>query len=195
MGAPSAHDDCTGAEGKKCSTKIIPLWSCQRQEKRVVCAVIVWFVRLFADWLEEGFEEGREGSATVAEAELGLGVEFGHGFFVIGKVEERVVTEAAGAAWGGQDFTFDGSVGDAEDFSVAGCGEDAVVAGCGLLDREFAEGLLEEEIVAGVGCCRGWAGELVVPGIAGGTDAGGSVEGVDFEAGVVGEDDLAAEVV
>ena len=39
------------------------------------------------------------------------------------------------------------------------------------------------------------AGEVLVVGVAGGADAGGSVEGVDFEAGVVGDDDLAGGVV
>ena len=40
----------------------------------------------------------------------------------------------------------------------------------------------------------GWV-EVVVVGEAGGADAGGSVEGVDFEAGVVGDDDFAGGVV
>ena len=34
----------------------------------------------------------------------------------------------------------------------------------------------------------------MVVGVAGGADAGGSVEGVDFEAGVVGDDDLVGGV-
>ena len=37
--------------------------------------------------------------------------------------------------------------------------------------------------------------EVVVVGVAGGADAGCSVEGVDFEAGVVGDDDFAGGVV
>ncbi len=41
----------------------------------------------------------------------------------------------------------------------------------------------------------GWSPKLLVFGVAGGADAGGSVEGVDFEAGVVGDDDLVGGVV
>ena len=78
---------------------------------------------------KEGFEEGGEGSAAVAEGEFGLDVEFGHGLVLFGEIEERVVAEAAGAARGGEDFAFDGAVADGEDLSVAGGGEDAVVAG------------------------------------------------------------------
>ncbi len=56
--------------------------------------------------------------------------------------------------------------------------------------------LEEVEVVALVcGVQRSGPVEVVVVGVTGGADAGGSVEGVDFEAGVVGDDDLAGGVV
>jgi hypothetical protein len=122
--------------------------------------------------------------------EFGFGIEFGHGLVVAGEEEEGVIAEASGASGSGEDFTFDGAVGDAEDFAIASCGEDAMVAGFGVLDVEFSEGLLEAEVVTLVSC-GGWGdSEVFVFGVAGGADAGCSVEDVDFEAGVVGEDDF-----
>ena len=70
-----------------------------------------------------------------------------------------------------------------------------MVAGFGIFVGDFAEGLEEAEVVALVGCCFWGSLEVVVFGVTGGADAGGSVEGVDFEAGVVGDDDLAGSVV
>ena len=51
----------------------------------------------------------------MAEGEFGGDVELGHGFVLGGEVEEGVVAEAFGAAWGGEDLAFDGSVTDGED--------------------------------------------------------------------------------
>jgi hypothetical protein len=140
-------------------------------------------------------EQCGEGSASVAELELDLRIELGHGAVLVGKIEERIVAETAGPAWGWEDLACDGAVGDAEDLAVAGGGEDAVVAGFRVAGVESGEGLLEAEIVALVEGSGGRAGEVFVVGIAGGADTGGSVEGVDLEAGVVGDDDLAVEVV
>src|SRR5260370_1789785 len=152
----------------------------------------------------EGVEECGEGSTSVAEGELGLDVELGHGLVLFGEVEERVVAEALGAAWRGENFAFDGAVADGEDFAVASGGEDAVVAGGALGEGNAGEEGEEVEVVAVVcgqrrGVLVGWLGgfgwvEVVVVGEAGGADAGGSVEGVDFEAGVVGDDDRAGGV-
>ena len=61
---------------------------------------------------EEGLEKCGEGSATVAEGELGRDVEFGHGLVLLGKIEEGVVAEAVGASGSGENFTFDGAVSD-----------------------------------------------------------------------------------
>jgi hypothetical protein len=166
------------------------------KEMPAVCAIIDKFVRLsyfalVSEGLREGLEEGSEGSATVAEGEFGCDVELGHGFFLVGEVEEGVVAEALGAAWSGEDLAFYGAVSDGEDLSVAGGGEDAVVAGW-MRARNLAEGLLQAEVVALVwsaGC-----GEVVVVGVTGRADAGVAMEGVYFEAGVVGEDDVVGGV-
>ncbi len=131
----------------------------------------------------------------MAEGELGGDVELGHGSVLCGEIEEWVVAEAFGAAGGGEDFAFDGSVADGEDLAVAGGGEDAVVAGAALGEGDVGEIGDEVEVVALVGCCFGWAGVVVVVGVAGGADAGCSVESVDFEAGVVGDDDFVGGVV
>ncbi len=95
------------------------------------------FVRLsYSSLISGGFDPGNEHAkecgertAAMAEGEFGEGVEFGHGRVAIGQIEEWVVAEAAGAAWGGENFAFDGAVADAEDLSVARRGEGAVVAG------------------------------------------------------------------
>ena len=126
----------------------------------------------------------------MAEGELGGDVELGHGFVLGGEVEERVVAEAFGAAGGGEDFAFDGSVADGEDLTVARGGENAVVAGAALGERDVGEVGDEVEVVALVCGCVRWIGEVMIVGVAGGADAGGSVEGVDFEAGVVCDDEL-----
>lgn len=144
---------------------------------------------------EKGLEECGEGSATVAEGEFGLDVELGHGLVLMGEIEEWVVAEAVGTARCGEDFSFDGAVACGEDFSVACGGENAVVA-CGWIQVwDLADGFEEAEVVALVcGCSRG-TGEVVVVGVTGGADAGGSVEDVDLEAGVVGDDDFVEDVV
>jgi hypothetical protein len=79
--------------------------------------------------------------------------------------------------------------------AIAGGGEDAVVAGAALGEWDVGEVGDEEEVVALVCRCVRWIGEVVVVGVAGGADAGGAVEGVDFEAGVVGDDDFVGGVV
>ena len=84
----------------------------------------------------------------MAEGELGLDVELGHGLVLFGEIEERVVAEALGAAWGGEDLAFDGSVADGEDLAVAGGGEDAVVAGAALGEGDAGEEGDEIEVVA-----------------------------------------------
>src|SRR5882757_2959350 len=128
-----------------------------------VCAVIVRFVRLntggqfsslklsvsqlfFVRYSEleevrvECTEDCGEGSAAVAEGELGLDVELGHGLVLFGEIKERVVAEAVAAAWGDDDLTFKSAVTHGEDFAVAGGSEDAVVTGAAL-----GEGNSDEE--------------------------------------------------
>ena len=55
----------------------------------------------------------------------------------------------------------------------------------------FIEGIEEAEIVALVCCYFEWALKFLIFSVAGRADARFSVEGVHFEAGVVGDDDLA----
>ena len=77
---------------EKCSMAIIPLRDSSVKESANFGAVIESFVRLSClplnlRGLEVRFkdlEKGCEGSATMAEREFGLGVEFGHGFVLGG---------------------------------------------------------------------------------------------------------------
>ena len=146
----------------------------------------------------EGMEECGEGSAAVAEREFGADVEFSHGLVLFGEIEEWVVAEALGAAWGGEDLAFDGAMTDGEDLAVAGGGEDAVIAGRAFGEGDASEEGEQVEVVAVVCGQRreavrqrlkavvGWLGgfgwvEVVVVGETGGADAGSTVESVDFE--------------
>lgn len=134
----------------------------------------------------------------MAEGELGFDIEFGHSFAAFGEIEERVVAEAFGAAWGGKNIAFDGTVADGEDFAVASGGEDAVVTGAALGEGNPREEGEEIKIIALVGG-EGTGGfsrmKVVVVGVAGRADSGCAVESVDFEAGVVGDDDGAGSEV
>src|SRR5437868_2771752 len=101
----------------------------------------------------------------MAEGEFGVDVEFGHGLVLFGEVEERVVAEALGAAWGGEDLAFYCAVADGEDVAVAGGGEDAVVTGRSFGEGDAGEEGEEVEIVAVVCGQRreavvGWLGGL-----------------------------------
>ena len=127
----------------------------------------------------------------MAESELGLDVEFGHGLFLMGEIEEGIVAEAVHASWCGEDLAFDGAVADGEDLSVMGSSEDAVVSRSWIGVGDFAKGFEETEVVALICCRRGGALEILVISVTGGADAGRSVERVDFKAGVVGDDDFA----
>jgi hypothetical protein len=64
-----------------------------------------------------------------------------------------------------------------------------------MLGGGFAEGFKEAEVVALVGCCLRRSSEVFVFGVARGADARCTIESIDFEAGVVGDDDLAGGVV
>ncbi len=85
------------------------------------------------------FQEGGEGSASMAEGEFGLEIDLGHGSVECREVEERVVAEASGATGFGENLAFDGSVADGEDVSIARGGQDAVVAGAALSEWDASE--------------------------------------------------------
>lgn len=135
------------------------------------------------------------GAGAVADGVfLGL-AEFGEGAVVAGGLEDGVVAEAVVTAWLFGDVAFHGAAEDADGFALLGQGEDADEAGGGgRAALQAAAGLktrppgkLGEEFgdVVGVGG--------VFAGVAGGMHAGGAAEGVDFEAGVVGDDEAARQ--
>ncbi len=115
--------------------------------------------------------------------------DLGEGEVEGGDEEEGVVAEAVVASGGVEELAFDDAFGAEEDLAVAGEGEVADEAGgaVGLVLHEVEE----EGVVALVGREGGSGVEVVVVGEAGGADAGLVVEGGDFEAGVVGEDEEA----
>jgi secondary thiamine-phosphate synthase enzyme len=122
------------------------------------------------------------------------GVEFGHGPAELGEEEEGIVAEAGGSARRVEDFAFDDAVGESKDLAVADGGEGAAIAGRIRGGRDGGECGEEAGVVALI---RGEAGAwwvTCIVGVAGGADAGCSVEGVDLEAGVVGENDRAGRV-
>ena len=124
----------------------------------------------------------------MVEGEAVGGGKLGHGAVEVGKEEEGVVAEAAGAAGSGEDEAFDGALGGVEEFAIAGEGERAAVtglaAGFGTSARAARRAaLLRLSGVSAVG------GVGQVGGEAGAADSGGVVEGGDLEAGVVGEDE------
>ena len=147
--------------------------------------------------LVEMREHGGDGAAAVVEGEAVGGGKFGHGAAEVGKEEEWVVAEAAGAARDGEDEALDRAFGGVEDFAIAGEGERAAVTG---LAAGFGDGgecgeecgvvaIVWIFVGAGAGCGGDREGWLLVGGEAGAADAGCAVEGGDFEAGVVGEDE------
>jgi hypothetical protein len=105
--------------------------------------------------------------------------------------EKRVVAETYGAARCGENFAFDAAIRNFEDLAIAGRGEDTVVACCSFRVGSVAEGPKKAKVVAFVSGSVGWGREMEIIGVACGADAGCSVEGVNFEAGVVGDDDFA----
>jgi hypothetical protein len=136
-------------------------------------------------------EEVGEGAAAVAEGELGLEIDFGHGAVEFWQIEEGVVAEASGASRGVEDRALDGSIGHVGWLAVAGSDKYAVVAGSALRGRDGVEALKEDDIVPDIGVVVGIGGvdQAGVGGEAGGTDTGSAGERVDFKAGVVGEDE------
>ena len=142
---------------------------------------------------EELFEESGTGLAAVADGELHLNVEVGHGLVEGGNVEERVVAEAAGAMGSFEDDAFDCAFGHVDDDAVAGGGEDAAVAGGAVIGLDAGHALQKDDVVPDVSVVVGVGrvDEAGIGGEAGGADAGSAGEDIDFEAGVVGNDKCA----
>jgi hypothetical protein len=133
-------------------------------------------------------EERTEGIASMGEVPFLFTPDFGEGEAEGGNEEKRVVTKAIGAAGLVEYLAFDDAFGAEEDFAVAGEGEGAdETCGAGCVGESGEEGE-EAEVVASVFATGGGV-EVEVVGEAGGAYAGVATEGVDFEAGIVGEDE------
>jgi hypothetical protein len=134
----------------------------------------------------EGGERGAhllEGAGAVAELVFGFGRELAEGFAEAVGNEDGVVAEAAVAFFFVGDDAFDGTAGGGEEFAIEGEDHDAAEAAGAFFAADVFGGEFGEEFLAVLGVGG------IFAGVAGGEDAGGAVEGVDFEAGVVGEDE------
>ena len=77
----------------------------------------------------------------MADGELGFEIEFGHGAVEGGKVEERIVAEAAGASGRFEDETFHGAFRDVEGMAVARGDQNAAVAGGAVRGRDAGKAI------------------------------------------------------
>ena len=124
---------------------------------------------------------------------LGGQVDFGHGAVEGGEIEERVVSKAACASGRLEDKAFHGAVRGVEGKAVAGGDQDAAVAGGALGLLHAGEALQQDYVVPDIGVVIG-VGRIDEAGVSresGRADTGRTVERIDFEAGVVCEDELA----
>jgi hypothetical protein len=148
-------------------------------------------------------KERAEGVASVGEPPFLFAGNLGKGQIEGRDEKEWVVAEAVGASRRVEELAVDGAFRSEEDFAVAGERKIADEAGgaVGFVLHEVEK----EGVVAGVGGGPKYKGlstalrfgrddgiirmiEEVVVGEAGASDAGLVVQGGDFEAGVVGED-------
>ncbi len=127
-----------------------------------------------------------EGLAAVGDFALSGHVEFGGGFVELGEEKEGVVAEAVGAAGGAEHGAADVVDEDGEVGGGEGEGHGAYELGVSLL---VGNGFQLGKYFGVVGGVNGVA--IAAPpigiGVAGAEDAGAAVEGVDGEAGVIGE--------
>jgi len=104
--------------------------------------------------------------------------------------KQRIVAEAIVAAGRIQDDAFGGAAEGGEGLAIAGGGDDADESRGALFGRhtgQFAQHARIVRFVVGVG----FGGVRFVSGVARGMDAGRALQSVDFEAGIVGDDELA----
>lgn len=129
-------------------------------------------------------------SAVVAGEAIGGG-KLCHGLIELGNEEQWVVAEASSAAWLGEDAAFDGTLGSEKDLAVASEGEDAAITGVSTGFWTAIESSQKSGVVTLIGRRGHGVGEGEIVCEASAADAGGVVEGGDFEAGVVGENEQA----
>src|ERR1700722_289009 len=108
----------------------------------------------------------------MAEGELGLEIDFGHGAVKVWQIEERVIAETAGAARGAEDHAIDGAIGHVCWLAVTGSDQYAVIASSALLGWDGVEALEEDDIVPDVGVVVG-VGRVDQAGV------GGEASGAD----------------
>jgi hypothetical protein len=138
-----------------------------------------------ADVAGEDGEGFGEGFGAVADAVFHVGGEFAEGFDLAVGDEERVVAEAAPTLLVGDDDAVADAFDGIDQAVGIGDGDDAAEAGGTFFGGQAAEGGEEFAVVLVV------AGFFA--GVAGGADAGFAAEGIDFEAGIVGEGEAFGE--
>jgi len=132
-------------------------------------------------------EQLPEGVASMAQLPLPAGRKLRGGQADRWDEEERIIAEAILSTWGFKDLSFHGSVGMKEDLTIASkCQgtDEASRAVCYAGEKRK-----QQVVVALVFRSASWL-EAGVIGEAGRADARSPVQGVDLQAGVVGEDEL-----
>jgi len=130
----------------------------------------------------------------MAEEMLLLEGNFCHRELQLRDPEEWVVAEAACAARSGENFPVHAAVAGAENFAVARNGEDTAIARGALGDPAKAGQQVDVIALIDREARIGATGlEARVGGVARGADTGLAAESIDFEAGIVGEDQAGDE--
>ena len=136
---------------------------------------------LFPLLTEDTFKDGQgvlDSPSTMAEVVLFVGWELGHGEVSAFGEEYGVIAKAAVSSTLFAYCTFTLASGVLEVPGGQGKGYDTDESGCASLIRDSCQVVQEEVyvVLVGAGAC-----------VAGGADPGGSGEGVDLEAGIIGE--------
>ena len=130
----------------------------------------------------------------MTEVELSGEINFGHGALEFGEEEEWVISEAAGAAGGGEKNALHGTVRGMFNAAVAGGDEYAVIPADALFGRQIAEALQQDHVVPDIGVVGGGIGgvdDSCISSESRRTDARSAAESVDFKTGIVCENEFA----
>lgn len=129
----------------------------------------------------------------MAKPELCFQVNLGHRAAELMQIEERIVAESAGPARGFQDGSFDCSGSYMEYLPITRGSENASIARGAFFCWYAFEFFEQQDIVPNV-CVVEWGvgriGKASVRCEAGRTHAGSTAECIDFEAGIISEDDF-----
>jgi hypothetical protein len=134
-------------------------------------------------------QEFPERGATMTEARFFFGSELRECLFYLGKIEHRVITESSEALEMVENAAFGESPECCQSMAVTGGGDDAdETTGAPFRGNTFE--LAKDSGVVGIVVSVGVSFVRFLGSISSRMDARGTVEGVDFKAGVVRDDNL-----